>query len=86
MKICVIFDRHKGIKKVFERPHLGWFVQCEEAVHRYCMQYIVENLYKEVGKSTKKEDNLSDDFRRRLAKKKKITSFHREMANFEEIK
>jgi hypothetical protein len=50
------------------------------------MQYIVENLYKEVGKSTKKEDNLSDDFRRRLAKKKKITSFHREMANFEEIK
>jgi MULE transposase domain len=27
MKIYVIFDRHRGIKGVFERPHLGWSVQ-----------------------------------------------------------
>jgi MULE transposase domain len=38
MKICVISDRHRGIKGVFERPYLGWSVQRGEAVHRYCMQ------------------------------------------------
>jgi ABC-type branched-subunit amino acid transport system ATPase component len=74
MKICVISDRHRGIKRVFQRPHLGWSVECGEAVHRYCMQHIAENLYKEAEKFEKyekKEDNLRDDFRRRLANKKK---------------
>jgi hypothetical protein len=50
------------------------------------MQYVAKNLYKEAEKSEKKEDNVIDDFRRRLANKKKITSFHKEMTNFEEIK
>jgi hypothetical protein len=71
MKICVTSDRHRGIKRVFERPYLGWSVQHGETVHWYCMQHVVENLYKEAGKSGKKEDNLRDDFRRRLANKKK---------------
>jgi hypothetical protein len=86
MKICVISDRHRGIKGVFERPYLGWSVQRGETVHRYCMQYVAKNLYKEAEKSEKKEDNVRNDFRRRLANKKKIASFHKEMANFEEIK
>jgi hypothetical protein len=53
MKICVISDRQREIKGVFERPHLGWSVQHEEAIHRYCMQHVAENLYKKVGKSGK---------------------------------
>jgi hypothetical protein len=46
MKICVIFDRHKGIKGVFERPHLGWSVQRGEAVYWYCMQHVAKNYIK----------------------------------------
>jgi hypothetical protein len=34
---------HRGIKRVFEQPHLGWFVQRGEAVYRYCMQHVAEN-------------------------------------------
>jgi MULE transposase domain len=64
IKICVISDRHRGIKSIFERPHLGWSVQCGETVHRYCMQYVAENLYKKAEETGKKEDNLRDDFRR----------------------
>jgi hypothetical protein len=48
IKICVISDRHRGIKGVFQRPYLGWSVECGEVVHRYCMQHVVENLYNEV--------------------------------------
>jgi hypothetical protein len=62
MKICVISDRHRGIKGVFEQPHLGWSVQHGKAVHRYCMQHIAKKLYKEARKAEKKEDNLRDDF------------------------
>jgi hypothetical protein len=75
MKICVISDHHREIKGVFERPHLGWSVQHGEVVHWYCMQHVTENLYKEAGKSGKKEDNLRDDFRKRLANKKKPRCF-----------
>jgi hypothetical protein len=39
------------------------------------MQHVAENLYKEAGKSGKKEDNLRDDFRKRLANKKKLCRF-----------
>jgi hypothetical protein len=39
------------------------------------MEYVVENLYKEIKKSEKKEDNLRDNFRRRLAYKKKPHHF-----------
>jgi hypothetical protein len=53
MKICVISDRHRGIKRVFERPYLGWSIQRGETVQRYCMQHVVENLYKEARKSGK---------------------------------
>jgi hypothetical protein len=74
MKICVISDRHRGIKGVFERPHLERSVQRGEAVHRYYIQHIAENLYKEAGNSEKKE-NLRDDFRKRLANKKKPRRF-----------
>jgi hypothetical protein len=75
MKICVIFDRHRGIKGVFRRSYFGWCAERGEAVHRYCMQHVVENLYKEARKSEKKEDNLRDDFRRRLVNKKKLCHF-----------
>jgi hypothetical protein len=40
IKICVIFDRHRGIKGVFQWPHLGWSVECGEVIHRYCMQHV----------------------------------------------
>jgi hypothetical protein len=49
------------------------------------MQHVTENLYKEARKSEKKEDNLRDDFRRRLANKKNLRRFI-EMTNVEEIK
>jgi hypothetical protein len=39
------------------------------------MQHVAEKLYKEAKKSGKKEDNLRDDFRRRLANKKKSRRF-----------
>jgi hypothetical protein len=39
------------------------------------MQHVAENLYKEAEKSGKKEDNLRNDFRRRLANKKKLRRF-----------
>jgi hypothetical protein len=41
-KICIISDRHKGIKMVFNRPHLGWFKQRGEAIHQYYMQQITK--------------------------------------------
>jgi hypothetical protein len=44
-----------------------------------------KKLYKEAEKSGKKKDNLRDDFRRRLANKKKPRRFVERM-NFEEIK
>jgi hypothetical protein len=75
MKICVISDHHRGIKTIFKRPHLGWSVQHGEEIHRYCMQHIVENLYKKAKKTEKKEDNHIDDFRRRLANKNKLCRF-----------
>jgi hypothetical protein len=39
------------------------------------MQHVVENLYKKAGKSGKKENNLRDDFRKRLANKNKSRRF-----------
>jgi hypothetical protein len=41
------------------------------------MQHIAENLYKEAENSEKKEDNLRDNFRRRLANKKKPRRFEK---------
>jgi MULE transposase domain len=37
MKICVISDCHRGIKRVFQRSHLEWSVERGEAVHWYWM-------------------------------------------------
>jgi MULE transposase domain len=59
IKICIISDRHRGIKGVFQQLHLGWSVQRGEAIHRYYMQHVTEILLKEAKKSGKKEeDNL----------------------------
>jgi hypothetical protein len=70
MKICVISDRHRRIKRVF------WDgLYNVETVHRYCMQHVAENLYKEAEKSEKKENNLIDDFLRRLTNKNKPHRF-----------
>jgi MULE transposase domain len=55
MKICVISDRHRGIKGVFERPYLGWSVQRGEAVHRYCMQHVAEIFYKKAENLKRKK-------------------------------
>jgi carbonic anhydrase len=50
------------------------------------MQHVAENLYKKAKKFRKKEDNLIDDFRRKLANKKKPRRFIESCANVEEIK
>ena len=42
---CVISDQHLAIKEVFKATNLGWCVQRNEAVHRYCSQHVAENLY-----------------------------------------
>jgi hypothetical protein len=39
------------------------------------MQHVAENLYKEAKKSGKKDDNLREDFRKRLANNKKPRRF-----------
>jgi hypothetical protein len=39
------------------------------------MQHVADNLYKKSEKSGKKEDNIIDDFRKRLANKKKLRRF-----------
>ena len=45
--ICVISDRHKGIKHVFNSPLFGWNEHQKQAVHRLCVQHVSENLLKE---------------------------------------
>jgi hypothetical protein len=50
------------------------------------MQHIAENLYKKAKKFRKKEDNLIDDFRKKLANKKKSRHFIERYVNVEEIK
>jgi hypothetical protein len=45
-RIYVFFYQHKAIKVVFEYPQYGWSEKNEDVVHRYCVQYISENLYK----------------------------------------
>jgi hypothetical protein len=45
-QICVISNQHKIIKVVFEYPKYDWSEENGDVVHRYCMQYISENLYK----------------------------------------
>jgi MULE transposase domain len=46
-KIIVISDQHLGIRVVFERPDFGWQKLAGEAIHRYCTQHIVQNVYKD---------------------------------------
>lgn len=64
-KMCVLSDRHKGIKAVFEYPQYGWSEANSEAVHRYCMQHVAENLYSKFP-----DDNLKKLFKRAASKKK----------------
>ena len=40
-KICVISDKHLGIRGVFEATNLGWCEETGEAVHRLCSQNIL---------------------------------------------
>jgi hypothetical protein len=44
-KIIVISDQHLGIRAVFERPNFGWQESAGEVGHRYCTQYIAQNIY-----------------------------------------
>jgi hypothetical protein len=46
-KITIISDQHLGIKTIFERPDFRWQKSAGEVVHRYCTQYITQNVYKD---------------------------------------
>jgi hypothetical protein len=46
-KITMISDQHLGIRGVFERPDFGWQESTGETVHRYCIQHIAQNVYKD---------------------------------------
>ncbi|XP_078170416.1 uncharacterized protein LOC144564689 [Carex rostrata] len=37
--MCVVSDRHKGIKNVFIQDDLGWCEEKGECAHRYCSQH-----------------------------------------------
>jgi len=41
--MCVVSDRHMGIKKVFRDRDLGWYEEGGECVHRLCSQHVAEN-------------------------------------------
>ena len=63
--MCVISDRHKGIKKVFRQNDLGWSEDDMECVHRLCSQHVAENM----KKNTK--DKVACKFFKIMVKKKK---------------
>ena len=63
--MCVVSDRHKGIKKVFIQDDLGWCEEKGECAHRYCSQHVFENF----GKHTK--DKVASTFFKVMVKKKK---------------
>ena len=44
--VCVISDQHKGIKAALTAKY-GW--PPELFVHRYCMQHVADNLFKNCG-------------------------------------
>jgi hypothetical protein len=45
-KIIIISYQHLDIRAVFERPDFDWQESAGETVHRYCTQYIAQNVYK----------------------------------------
>ncbi|XP_078157435.1 uncharacterized protein LOC144553210 [Carex rostrata] len=65
--MCVVSDRHKGIKKVFIQDDLGWCEEKGECAHHYCSQHVFENF----GKHTK--DKVAFTFFKVMVKKKKNT-------------
>ena len=67
-RFCIISDRHKGIKAVFERPQYGWSEENGQVVHRYCLQHVAENLYKKCP-----DDDLKKIFKKCAAKKKRTS-------------
>jgi hypothetical protein len=75
MKIYIISNRHRKIKVIFYQPQLRWSVEHGEAVHRYYIQHVIQNLYKETKRAGQRENNLKDDFKRRLVNKKKSHYF-----------
>jgi hypothetical protein len=64
--MCVISDRHKAIKWVFEQSHLGWNVENGECMHRLCMQHVTENLYNHCGR----DEEISNRFKAGCRKNK----------------
>jgi hypothetical protein len=46
-KITVISDQNLDIRAVFERPDFSWQKLAGEVVHRYCIQHIAQNVYKD---------------------------------------
>jgi hypothetical protein len=46
--MCVVSDRHMGIKKVFTDRYGGWYEDGGECVHRLCSQHVAENLMRKV--------------------------------------
>ncbi|KAJ1702457.1 hypothetical protein LUZ63_002236 [Rhynchospora breviuscula] len=74
-KFCVVSDRHWGIRNAFKQPQYGWQEDANPsyAVHRYCMQYVCENVFKASGKDAA----LPDKFRNKLANKKKRRPFYK---------
>jgi len=63
--MCVISDRHGGIKKVFRQDDLGWNEDDGECVHRLCSQHVAENLKKNIG-----DDEVCRLFKIMVKKKK----------------
>ena len=41
-RICVISNRHLGIKAAISGPHLGW--AASSAYHRICMRHLARNF------------------------------------------
>ncbi|XP_078161847.1 uncharacterized protein LOC144557190 [Carex rostrata] len=46
--MCVVSDRHLGIRKVFKDRHGGWWEDGEECIQTLCTQHVAENLMKKV--------------------------------------
>ena len=63
--MCVVSDRHKGIKKVFTSPNEGWYEDNSECVHILCSQHVAENLMSKV-----RDTEICDIFKILVKKKK----------------
>ena len=76
--VCVISDQHLGIKHVLNSPNYGWNTNTGEAVHRYCMQHISENLCKNTGEGKWLADRFKIGCKRK--KPRRMEEMFREFA------